>query len=121
MSDKSTEEKLAQARLELAAALDAAHDRPAPEAADASPRPTIPRGRVLSAPAADAAAYGPNAYPHPNFNPGAPAESDVHLLDYVKVLYKRRWTAAPRFSSCCSAWSSTRSRRRRSSRRDRGC
>ena len=44
-----------------------------------------------------------------------------HLIDYVKVLYKRRWTAATVFLLVMAASPSTPSRRRRSSRRGRGC
>jgi polysaccharide biosynthesis transport protein len=80
MSDNTTSDNLADARIELAAALDAA------ETADAAK------------PAASATAAHQNAARSTSYGaPVAAAEDDVHLLEYVKVLYKRRWTAGTAF------------------------
>src|SRR4051812_48035574 len=53
-----------------------------------------PAGRI--GPAATAGDPSPNI---PGYGPGSNVlgDTDVHLLDYVKVLYKRRWTALTAF------------------------
>ena len=97
MSDQSTLEQDPQRRLRLAART----ERPqAPAAKGGAPAPA-PLGFVPQ---------------------DISATVETHLLDYVKVLYKRRWTAIDGVPA--RAWAASRStpsRRRRSSRRARGC
>jgi polysaccharide biosynthesis transport protein len=91
MSDQPANDKLASARLELAAALDAANDA----ANDTEPEVTASHsqgvGRGLQPPRR-ATQPPTNGADHL-----ADTGNDVHLLDYVKVLYKRRWTAGTAF------------------------
>ena len=68
----------------------------------------------------DADARGAQAPPPPDAGCRRRGGRDVHLIDYVKVLYKRRWTAITAFLLVAGGVPSTRSPRRPSSKRGRG-
>jgi len=102
MPDTSTTDKFAGARMELAAALDAAHDTDPEVTAPngASRGPHVARGTQLpqhSESVARGVQFPRNGTPDYGTGPVADAANEVHLLDYVKVLYKRRWTAGTAF------------------------
>jgi succinoglycan biosynthesis transport protein ExoP len=98
LTGDSTETEIDRLRGELAAAEAAEHHRRVAEPA-AQPRSggrpgsnaiPFPAGTEQpSVPAGPAPGYG--------YNSNVLGDADVHLLDYVKVLYKRRWTAITAF------------------------